>query len=55
MRKAGDREVVVKFNGEEIAMVPFVEDMVKETILGMMSALKGYEEGCDIEIQIKDK
>lgn len=55
MRRAGEKEISVRFDGEEIGLVPFVEDMIKETILGMMSALKGYEEGCNIEIQIKDK
>lgn len=55
MKKAGEKEVVVRFDGEEISMVPFVEDMVRETLVGMMSALKGYEEGCDIEISIKSE
>lgn len=55
MKMSGEKETTVRFNGEEISMVPFVEDMVRETLIGMMSALKGYEEGCDIEISIKSE
>lgn len=53
MKEAGKKEITVKFNGEEISMVPFVEDILKGSIEGMMSALKGYEEDCEIEISIK--
>ena len=55
MKKAENKEITVKFNGEEIVLVPFMEEMIKETITGMMSTLKGYEEDCDIEIAITDR
>ncbi len=55
MKKAGEKEIIVKFNGEDVPMVPFVENIVKGSVIGMMEALKGYEEGADITIEIKDK
>ena len=53
MKEAGEREITVKFNGKEIDMVPFVEDILKGSIVGMTSALKGYEEDCRVEIIIE--
>ncbi len=49
-----DKDVIVKFNGQEIEMLPFVEELVRNTITGLMASLKGYEEGADISIEIKD-
>ena len=49
------KDIIVKFNGEEIPMVPFVENIIKGSVIGMMQALKGYEEGADITIEIKEK
>lgn len=55
MKEAGEKDIIVKFNGEEIPMVPFVENIIKGSVIGMMQALKGYEEGADITIEIKEK
>jgi len=55
MKEAGEKDIIVKFNGEEIPMVPFVENIIKGSVVGMMQALKGYEEGADITIEIKEK
>ena len=55
MKEAGEKEITVKFNGEEISMVPFVENIIKGSVIGMMQALKGYEEGADITIEIKSE
>ena len=55
MKVAGEKEISVKFNGEEIPMVPFVENIIKGSVIGMIQALKGYEEGADITIEIKEK
>lgn len=55
MKEAGQKEITVKFNGQEIPMMPFVEDMIRGSVIGMMRALKGYEEGADITIEIKDE
>lgn len=53
MKDAEEQELTLQFNGEEIPMAPFVEEMVKGAVLGMVRALKGYEEGADITIEIK--
>lgn len=53
MKEAREKEIIVKFNGEEIPMVPFVENIVKGSVIGMMQALKGYKDGADITIEIK--
>ncbi len=55
MKEAGEKEITLKFNGEEVPMVPFVENIIRGSIIGMVQALKGYEEGADITIEIKDK
>jgi len=54
MKEAGEKDIIIKFNGEEIPLAPFVENIVKGSVIGMMQALKGYEEGADITIEIKD-
>lgn len=54
MKTAGEKDVTVRLNGKDIEMVPFVENIIRETIVGMMSSLKGYEEDADIEIRIED-
>lgn len=53
MRDAEEQELTLRFNGEEVPMAPFVENLVKGTVLGLVQALKGYEEGADITIEIK--
>jgi len=45
---------LVKVNGEIISMNPFISKIVKNTIIGLLSPLKGFTEG-DIEIRIKKK
>ncbi|MGI6721367.1 MAG: hypothetical protein ACOX4I_02230 [Anaerovoracaceae bacterium] len=53
MRIAGEKEITLKFNDEEVMLKPFVEDMIKGAVLGMVKALKGYDEDTDITIEIK--
>lgn len=55
MKEAGEKDLIVKFNGEEVPLVPFLEELIKGSVIGMMQALKGYEEGADITIEIKEK
>ncbi len=45
-------DVEVTVDGEVIKMNPFVQDIVKSTINGMLSPLKGYHKG-DIVIKIR--
>ncbi len=46
-------EVTMTFDGEEVGMMPFVEGMVRDVVLGLAENLKGYEEGMEIVIRIK--
>lgn len=46
-------EIEIKVGDKEIDMLPFVKEIVGNSILGMLEALKGYEEDKDIEIVIK--
>ncbi len=39
-------------NGQEIGMVPFVETILKNACLGVVSTLEGYEPGKPIEIKL---
>ncbi|GAG62167.1 unnamed protein product [marine sediment metagenome] len=45
---------LVKVNGKIISMNPFISKIVKNTIIGLLSSLKGFIKG-DIEIRIKQK
>ncbi|MEA2087851.1 MAG: molybdopterin-guanine dinucleotide biosynthesis protein B [Candidatus Caldatribacteriota bacterium] len=45
---------LVKVNGKIISMNPFIAKIVKNTIVGLLSPLKGFAKG-DIEIKIKQK
>jgi molybdopterin-guanine dinucleotide biosynthesis protein B len=45
-----DCKVEVYINGKEIPLVPFVNNILADSIKGIVSNLKGYEEG---EILIK--
>lgn len=42
----------LKIGEKDIKMVPFVQRALKNTILGFVKELKGYEEGENIEIEI---
>lgn len=45
---------LVKVNGKIISMNPFIAKIIKNTIKGLLSSLKGFTKG-DIEIKIKQK
>ena len=47
-------ETLVKVNGKIISMNPFIAKIIKNTITGLLSSLKGFTKG-DIEIKIKQK
>lgn len=44
--------ITLEINGKNITMVPFVKDILKNTVLGVLKELKGYEEGAPIKITI---
>ena len=45
---------LVRVNGKIISMNPFIAKIIKNTITGLLSSLKGFIKG-DIEIKIKQK
>lgn len=47
-----DMQVRVCINGRDLSMVPFVQRMVENVNRGLLSALDGYSDGCEISIQI---
>lgn len=49
----GDIDVELTIGGEEIFMVPFVKNTIKNVVVGAVMALDGYEDGKEIVIRIK--
>lgn len=47
------QSIVLKVNGEEVPLTQFPADIILQTILGMLKALKGVEEVKEVEIKIK--
>ncbi|MDR0886042.1 MAG: hypothetical protein LBN22_06760 [Clostridiales Family XIII bacterium] len=45
-------EIILKIDGEELVLVPFVQNILKDTILAITKELNGYKEDCKIEITI---
>jgi len=46
-------DVELTIDGEEIWMVPFVKETLKNVVVGAVKALDGYEEGKEIVVKIK--
>jgi molybdopterin-guanine dinucleotide biosynthesis protein B len=46
-------KVEIKIGDQELVLVEFVQDFIKKTVTGMLSALDGYRENSSIEIKIK--
>lgn len=46
-------ETQVTLNGKVLPLNPFVSDIIRNTIVGMLSSLKGYHEGKKIQIKIE--
>lgn len=47
-----DDGVTLKINGQAIVMVPFVQKLIQNVVLSVVSELEGYEKGADIKIHI---
>lgn len=45
-------EVMIKINGKELPLNEFAKTTIESTIKGLLSSLRGYEEG-EISIQIR--
>ena len=48
-----DFDVELTIDGEDIWMVPFVKETIKNVVVGAVKALDGYEEGKEIVIRVK--
>jgi hypothetical protein len=48
-----ETEVKMYFDDKEVPMVPFVEAIIKGSIMGIAKELKGYEDGCEVKIITK--
>ncbi len=49
----GDIDVELTIGGEDIFMVPFVKNTIRNVVVGAVKALDGYEEGKEIVIKVK--
>jgi hypothetical protein len=50
-----ENHVEVKINGYSLPMVKFAENIVEQTLRGVLSTLDGYEKNCNIEVIIKEQ
>ena len=50
--KTDERELKLYFDGEAVPMVPFVEAIIRASILGIVGELRGFEEGTKIKIEL---
>jgi molybdopterin-guanine dinucleotide biosynthesis protein B len=50
--KKEERELKLYFDGEEVPMVPFVESLIRATILGIVGELKGFEDTMKVKIEL---
>ena len=46
-------DISVKVNGKQITLTEFPSEIIKNTICGMLKALKGVDEINDVEISFK--
>jgi molybdopterin-guanine dinucleotide biosynthesis adapter protein len=53
LKSKKEKEVTLRVDGKPIPMTPFVKDFIRETIKGMLSALRGCETSKCIEIHIE--
>lgn len=49
-----DYLVELEFNGKPVLMVPFVEEIVRNVILGLAKPMRGYTPGDEIKVIIKE-
>jgi molybdopterin-guanine dinucleotide biosynthesis protein B len=47
-----DQGIELYCNGRRIKMVPFVQALLKNALLGVVSELEGYEKGCEIDVRL---
>lgn len=49
------RNVTIKFNGNDLKIVPYVQQTFIDVVIGYLQNLKGYKKGSKITIEIDDK
>lgn len=47
-------KVSLKVDGKDIVMVPFVENLLKNEVMGVVKELKGYKSGAKIQVEFTD-
>ena len=52
---ACDFDIALKIDGQEIRMVPFVQKILRNAVLGVASELEGYREGAQIEVLLGEE
>lgn len=45
--------VILKVNGKRVALNPFLQGFMKETVFGMLKSLKGVKKPREVELIIK--
>ena len=50
-----DEKLIVKIDGKDISMNPFIKRIIRKTVLAMLSTLKGVEIQGNETIEIKIK
>jgi len=48
-----DINITLRIDGKEIRMVPFVQRILRNAVLGVASELEGWQEGASVEISFK--
>jgi molybdopterin-guanine dinucleotide biosynthesis adapter protein len=46
-------DIILLINGKPVKLVPFVQNVLRNAVAGVVSELRGYEKGAEIEISIK--
>lgn len=49
----GKADINLFINGKPVELVPFVQNILRNAVIGVVGELHGYEKGADIEISIK--
>ncbi len=48
-----NQDVTLTINGVEVTMVPFVQKLLKNAVVGVVSELEGYKENSEIKVEFK--
>ncbi|MBN1243354.1 MAG: hypothetical protein JXA15_11695 [Spirochaetales bacterium] len=52
MEDSSDRRASVLCDGREVPLVPFVEAIVRDTVLGLVGSLKGVDAEAELVVRI---